>query len=290
VGLQGIPIVLLHGGPGMTQDYFFPDLAAFCSMGYQVFTYDQRGCGYSDESASDPAVINLDTYIDDFEVFCTHFGLKNFILMGHSWGALLAMRCAAAYPDLIKCLILVSPMAISSEGNEAFEAECMKRLEPYQEELGIVKRSDQYREGDPEAINLYYSLIFRAYFADPRKITRLRAVPEYNEEMAANWQRVEEIFTANLFSKPFDFHSDLVKIRAHTLFIHGDVDPLPQEWVEKMCALIPDSKLCIVENAGHFPWLEQPHLFFMFVQAFLFETEGENRGSSIISEALNDSK
>lgn len=271
IGLQGKPFVILHGGPGMTHDYFLPDMQALCQSGYQIFMYDQRGCGYSKESMTNPDAINIDTYIKDFEAFCARFELKDITLMGHSWGGLLAVRCAAAYPELVTNLILVNPMPLSSEGYADFVAQCTKRLEPYQEELGIVRRSDQYREGEVEAANLYYSLIFRAYFANHRKIEGLRSVPEYNKLMAPNWQRVEELFRKNLISKPFDFHEDLSKITANTLFIHGDADPTPREWIDKMRAMIPDSKFREIEKAGHFPWVEQPSKFFLYVQVFLVQ-------------------
>ncbi|WP_109465432.1 prolyl aminopeptidase [Albibacillus kandeliae] len=100
---QGIPVVVLHGGPGggcspAMRRYFNPDV-------YRVILFDQRGCGRSRPHASveDNTTWHL---VADIELIREELGISQWIVFGGSWGATLALIYAQSHPDRVSQLVL----------------------------------------------------------------------------------------------------------------------------------------------------------------------------------------
>ncbi|MDQ5891120.1 MAG: proline iminopeptidase [Candidatus Dependentiae bacterium] len=264
---EGPPIVMLHGGPGMTHDYLVQGLKRLAES-YTLFFFDQRGCGLSRDETMTSETVNLATYVQDIEVLRAHFGLEKIMVLGHSWGGFLAMHYAATYPERVEKLILVGPLPMSYEGCVAFEAECVKRLASYQKELEMVSMSPTYAAGEPEVVEQYYRILFRIYFHNAKRVQELE-LHVRDRETVMRWRTVEEIFTKTFFAEPFDVHHNLKNITARTLFVHGDFDPIVPTFVETMSRLVANSEYVLIKKCGHFPWLEQPRAFFAAVLTFL---------------------
>ncbi|MDB5230877.1 MAG: hypothetical protein JWN76_1682, partial [Chitinophagaceae bacterium] len=93
---KGIPLVLLHGGPGATCHYFHPwfeNAAKFCKIIY----YEQRGCGLSEYKRDTGYTIQQS--IEDLENLRKKLGIKKWIVLGHSYGGYLAQCYAVEHPD-----------------------------------------------------------------------------------------------------------------------------------------------------------------------------------------------
>ncbi len=80
---KGAPLVVLHGGPGLTQDYLLPQMEKLGDHHFVIF-YDQRACGASGGEVSCEK-ITLANYINDLEVIRKAFKLEKMALLGHSW-------------------------------------------------------------------------------------------------------------------------------------------------------------------------------------------------------------
>ena len=108
------PLLLLHGGPGASHDYLYPQML-FLAERHRVITYDQRGGGRS--RTDDPAPITWQTHVDDVRAMVEKFELGNPTIVGYSWGGLLAMlyaiEAAAGRVPMPKRLVLISPAPIS---------------------------------------------------------------------------------------------------------------------------------------------------------------------------------
>ncbi len=105
------PLVLLHGGPGSTHNYFegFDDLAA--QTGRPVVMYDQLGCGRS-SIPDDDQLWQATTWVAELQALRTYLGLTEIHLLGQSWGGMLAIIYACDYqPQGIKSLILASTLS-----------------------------------------------------------------------------------------------------------------------------------------------------------------------------------
>ena len=92
-----IKVLLLHGGPGMSHEFFEVFDSFFPGAGIEYYYYDQLGSAYSDKP-DDPELWTLPRFVDEVEQVRKALGLdaSNFYLYGHSWGGILATEYAAS--------------------------------------------------------------------------------------------------------------------------------------------------------------------------------------------------
>ena len=105
IGEGKIKVLLLHGGPGFTHDYFecFEDFLP--KEGIEFYYYDQLGVGNSD-IPTDTSLWNIPRYVEEVEQVRKGLGLENFYLLGHSWGSMLAMEYLHKYQSHVKAAVL----------------------------------------------------------------------------------------------------------------------------------------------------------------------------------------
>src|SRR6476659_3637327 len=110
VGAGKIKMLTLHGGPGVTHEYFecFEDFLP--QAGVEFYYYDQLGSFYSDQP-DDPSLWTIDRFREEVEQVRAALGLENFILYGQSWGSMLAIEYALKYQKHLKGLVLSSMTA-----------------------------------------------------------------------------------------------------------------------------------------------------------------------------------
>ena len=99
LGDSADPLIVLHGGPGLTLKYLADDLSPLARDRSVIF-YDQRGAGRS-TLVADAAALDAERFADDLEAVRQHFGLERVTLVGHSWGAGVAALYAMRYPDRV---------------------------------------------------------------------------------------------------------------------------------------------------------------------------------------------
>ena len=104
---EGIPILIINGGPGMNSDGFV-DLAKVLSKNNTTIIYDQRGTGKSTLQKPDTATITMQLMAEDIENLRRHLNIQKWAILGHSFGGMLASYYATLYPQNIQLLILSS--------------------------------------------------------------------------------------------------------------------------------------------------------------------------------------
>ncbi len=109
VAIRSEPVVFLHGGPGGVTPaaQIATDAAVVNAAGYEAIFFDQAGSGASGRLPS--REYTLDRFVADLEGLRIALGAPRLVLHGESWGAALALRYAAAHPDRVAGLILLSP-------------------------------------------------------------------------------------------------------------------------------------------------------------------------------------
>lgn len=262
---KGSPIIVIHGGPGLTQDYLLPQMYKLAEKHFVIF-YDQRGCGQSTGEINSKS-INMETYVKDLEAIKKAFNFDKVSVLGHSWGGFLAMEYAITYPDSINKLILANSMPASSEEYDLFIKEYMRRMAPFQEELTEIYKSQSFLEGSPEANERAFRIMFRTYCYSEEKAELLNLF--MTPQASLNQLKVYNCFCESIFSKNFNLHESLKKLRMPVLVIHGDVDPIPFISADNMHTSIRNSHYVLMKNCGHFPYVEEPDLFFNHVFEFL---------------------
>src|SRR5688572_22609042 len=118
---QGQPIIVLHGGPSFDHNYLLPDMDRL-SDSFRLIYYDQRGRGKSAGNVK-PEDVTIESEIEDMESLRDYFQLASVALLGHSWGALLAMEYALRHPERVSHLILMNTAPASHDDFKLFRQE-----------------------------------------------------------------------------------------------------------------------------------------------------------------------
>ncbi len=132
-------LLLLHGGPGATHEYFEACDSYLPAAGIEYYYYDQLGSFYSDQP-DEPELWEVPRFVDEVEQVRQALGLNqdNFYVLGHSWGGILALEYALQYQQYLKGLIISNMMSSIPLYNEYAQRVLMPSMDP--EVLAEIKR------------------------------------------------------------------------------------------------------------------------------------------------------
>ena len=269
----GVPAVLLSGGPGFEVDYMTP-VGDFLPADYRRILLEQRGTGRSRPATLAPESMTLQTVVADLEALRQHLKQDRLFLVGHSWGGMLAMAYAAAYPDRVDRLILIGSGGPTLEFAQWFEDNITARLRPEDVEARSYWQAAAKRGVDRDKAALEgVRAITPGYFFDRAKALAFAA----QLKDGALHQDVSSLLFADLV-KRYDVRPGLKKLDRPVLVVQGHQDPIGDKTAEDIHTLIPRSTLSYINKAGHFPWLEQPEDFRRSLAMFLAQpTSGSQR-------------
>jgi len=131
---NGSPILMLSGGPGFSSDYLQP-IAEALSGSFRSIFFDQRGTGKSVPQKYDTSFISISLTLEDIEFLRNQLGYKQWIILGHSYGGLLASIYAASYPNSVSSIILVSSTGFTTSTLDYLGDNIWFRLLPSDKEL-----------------------------------------------------------------------------------------------------------------------------------------------------------
>src|SRR5262249_35163749 len=142
-----VKLLLLHGGPAATHEYFEALEAPLAAHGVEFFYYDQLGSAFSDQP-TDTSLWTIDRFVDEVEQVRVALGLDkdNFYLLGHSWGGILAVEYALKHGDHLKGLIISSMMMSIPDYNHYADTVLAKQMDPAL--VGEIKAIESRREYD----------------------------------------------------------------------------------------------------------------------------------------------
>ena len=261
---SGTPAILLSGGPGFEVDYMMP-VGDFLPANYRRIFLEQRGTGRSRPASLSPASMTLQTVVEDLEALRQHLKQDRLLLIGHSWGGMLAMAYAVAHPERVDRLILIGSGGPTLEFGQWFDDNIVMRLRPEDVEARSywqaapkngVSRDKAALEG-VRAIAPGYFFDRKTGLAFAATIKDGALHPEVNEMLFGD------------LAKRYDLRDGLKKLDRPVLIVQGHQDPIGDKTAEDIHALIPGSTLTYVNKAGHFLWLEQPDEFRRIVGTFL---------------------
>ena len=267
IGSGSEPVVLIHGGPGLTSDYLADDLAPM-ERNHSLLVYDQRGIGRS-TLVSDSTALAAQRYVEDLEAIRKHLGLEQLTLLGHSWGVAPAALYAMQYPRRVRRMILVGAIPAKRTGLEkAFQAMAAARDSVTVRRMTELSRIRQANPSDLAACREYYHLWFTPFFGASNSASRMKGdVCAGSPESLKNKQKVDKFTFASLGN--WDWTTSLSKVTVPTLIIQGELDPLPVESARMWAAAMPNARLLELTGIGHFPYVEAPEIFFAAVDQFL---------------------
>jgi len=271
---QGQPIIILHGGIVLDHTYFLPDMDRL-SDSYHLIYYDQRGRG---KSIGDTANISIQTEMEDLDGLRQNFGLGSVAVLGHSWGAHLAMEYALGHPQHVSHLILTSTAAASRADNELVSQEWGKRLVPHEDRLTALQASSRYKEGDPTALAEEYRIELSTTIKQPEHLNRVNlsfdlSFAAFTKESVLRGRAIAERLVQETWPREeFDILPRLKQLHKPTLIIHGDDDFVPVEVAAHVARAVPDARFVLLKDCGHFSYVEAAEEFHEAVDAFFADT------------------
>ena len=274
---RGTPLVILHGGPGASHDYFLPYLLPLARQHRLVFI-DERGSGKS-EKLEDPSGYTVENMAEDVEAVRHGLRLGKIGLLGHSCGGVLAQAYALKYQRNLTHLVLCSTFHSTSKMNEVFRRMMAEMNPELRNRIESLEKAGLYGRGKVFERNRYSNGYMVAAWGEAYFPYLYQRRPDPNYDPAANgimsWDLYREmwgssgefIIDGNL--KSVEYGDRLNSITVPTLITAGDHDECAPSISREMHEKISGSKLVILPQSGHMTFVDQPGLFLKAVGEFL---------------------
>ncbi len=272
-----IKVLLLHGGPGGTHEFFE------CFDGYlpneeiEYIYYDQLDSYYSDKP-NDSTLWTTEHFVEEVEQvrIALNMNKDNFYLLGQSWGGILAMEYALKYQKNIKGLIISNMMASAPK----YEQYAKEVLGPQMDPAIYKEIMDMEDKGD-FANPRYSELLFQHYYTQhicrlpldqwPESVTR--AFNHLNPNIYVYMQGHSEFgITGNATLKGWDVSDRLKELKVPTLMIGGKYDTMDPAYMTWMSTQVQNGR-SLTTNGSHLSQYDDPKTYFMGLIQFIRDVD-----------------
>jgi proline iminopeptidase len=257
---RGQPAIVLHGGPDFDYGYLLPELDRFADE-LRLIYYDQRGRGQSARGVQ-PDHVTIGSEVSDVDRVRQHFGLASAVVLGHSWGAVLAAEYALRYPGRVSRLILMNPAPLSSRDLAVLRKAQVEKLGPDMDRQRAIIAGAAYKAGDPDTVAARYRIHFKYALARPEDyeslMARMKAAfVRQGSQGILEARAVEDRLMLDTWGRPdYDLLPRLRELRIPTLVVTGDRDFIPVEIAERIARAFPNATFVNIPDCGHFSYLE----------------------------------
>jgi proline iminopeptidase len=264
---KGKPVFILSGGPGHASFYLDPVARQISQMGYQAIVINQYGTDTTIHNF-DSTRVTLPQFVDDIERLRKHLGFKSFVLLGHSWGGTLAMAYVEKYPQTTSGLILSCSSAFGKEPNDRLMKNLDARLLP----------------SDKAAMNGWYDSVSTGH-SDKRIMLEQRRIRQvaFTYDRANHQRLIDEVVNTSpfnpevgnrMFADAWVLHeypvmNNLKKYPSPVLVLEGRQDIMSVETAQFIQSCFSNAQLQIIEQCGHYPWIDNPEPYFQEIKLFL---------------------
>jgi proline iminopeptidase len=264
---NGIPLLILHGGPGSRSCSMIP---GFSLLGDErpIIFYDQLGSGNS-ERPTDTTLWNTERFVDEIDYLRKNLNLKELHILGHSCGSTFLIEyMITKKPEGVKSVIFSSPMI--STPDWIADAKLLLSQMPANIQDTIHKFETLKNYSAPAylaATDSFYArhLIRKSW---PYKSVECENVGSFNEQVY-NYMWGPTEFTATGTLIDFDRTADLEKIEEPILFVTGEYDEARPETMYKYQKMSQKASVEIIGNAAHMTMIDQPEKMAEAVGNFL---------------------
>jgi proline iminopeptidase len=249
-----VKLLLLHGGPGATHEYFLGFDAFLPAAGVEYYYYDQLGSGWSDQP-DDPSLWRIDRFVDEVEQVRQALGLDadSFFLLGQSWGGILAIEYALRHQEHLKGLVISNMMASVPAYNAYAESVLIPGLD--QATVAEIKRMEaQGLTDDPR----YDELLMSEHYV--KHVLRLpaeqwpepvvRSFSRINKSIYVPMQGPSELGASGTLAE-WDRVADLGRIDVPALVIGGAHDTMDPAHLADMAARLPQGSYLHCPTGSH---------------------------------------
>ncbi len=266
------PLVLLHGGPGSTHNYFEVLDRLAKEDGRELIMYDQIGCGES-YVADRPDLWNAKTWADELVALREHLGLSEIHLLGQSWGGMLLLDYVCNYkPEGLKSLILSSTLPASWMWG--IEQHRMIKELPRKMQDAIEKATSSNDYSDPayqEAEAEYMLRHAAGPVTEESPECLRRPVQKGGEAYVTGWGPNE--YTPMGTLKDYDVTEQLKDIKEPALVINGGNDLCTPYIAKYMYDRIPNSRWELFRTCRHMCFVEDNDRYVELMKEWLNEND-----------------
>lgn len=268
---SGIPLLCLHGGPGIPHDYLEP-LGRLGDARPVVF-YDQLGCGKS-KGPTDPALFTIDRHIAELDAVREALELSAVHILGQSWGGSLAISYALRHPRGVRSYLFSSPSFSTAQWER--DADRLRAELPPDVERTLRHHEEHDWTSCPEylAASLVY---YRRHVCrmDPWPDSLERAFAAEGPQYKVMWGPTEFRCVGTL--KDFDVMDQIATVTTPSLFTCGYYDEATPETTRRCSEMMPDSEFVVFSNSGHVSHLEESERYLQVTADYLARVEARSQ-------------
>jgi proline iminopeptidase len=271
-----VKLLLLHGGPGVTHEYFEACDSWLPAAGVEYYYYDQLGSHYSDQPKIDE-LWELPRFVDEVEQVRIALGLDadNFFLLGHSWGGILATEYALAHPQHLKGLIISNMMMSIPAYNDYAERVLMPEID------GSVLAQIKALEAAGDYLNpRYMELLMQHHYVN--HVLRMplgqwpdpvdRAFRHLNPEVYIPMQGPSELGASGKLLH-WDRTADMARITVPALTIGARYDTMDPAHMEQVARSLPRGRHLDCPNGSHMAMYDDQECYFTGLTRFLADVD-----------------
>ena len=267
-----LKVLLLHGGPGASDELYECFDTWFPRAGIEYYYYDQLGSFRSDQP-DDPSLWEIGRFVDEVDQVRQALGLdsSNFVLLGQSWGGMLAMEYAVHHQQHLKALVISNMMSSSPLYNAYAQNVLMPAMD--QDVLAEIQRFEaEGKTSDPRyeqlLIEHHYVLhLCRMPSAEwPEPVTR--GLSHVNSSIYVPMQGPSELGMSGTL-EDWDRSGDLQHIDVPALVIgatHDTMDPAHLRWMSEQ---LPQGHYLHCPDGSHLAQFDDPGHYFPGLIDFL---------------------
>jgi proline iminopeptidase len=263
---SGRVLVCHPGGPGYSSRYF-GDLGGLSDR-FALVLLDPRGTGDSSRPTA-PSAYAVDDYVADLDELRAELAIDRLLLLGHSHGGVVAQAYAAAYPEHVEKLVLASTLARFQEEQEDAMAVAIEQRKDEPWFADAVQALEAEQAGEWSSDEELAGLALREF---PLYFARFgEAEAAYRRTLAGEIPNGDalRLFNREIFTE-FDLRPVLPRITAPTLVITGEDDFITGPvCAEEIAAGLPDVRVVLIPDCGHFLFVEARAQFRAAVLDFL---------------------
>jgi proline iminopeptidase len=269
-----LKLLTLHGGPGGTHEYFECLDSYLPAAGIEYYLYDQLGSTYSDQP-DDPSLWQVERFVDEVEQVRTALDLdrESFVLLGHSWGGILATEYALHHQEHLKGLVISNMMASCPAYNAYAQDVLMPAMDP--EVLAEIKGYEAHGE---TANPRYMQLLMEHHYvhhvlrmpAEEWPDPVLRTFAHINEAVYVPMQGPSELGLSGSLSE-WDRFDDLARIEVPTLVMGGRHDTMDPAFMAAMADRLPRGRYLDCANGSHMAMYDDQETYMGGLMDFLGE-------------------
>jgi proline iminopeptidase len=261
---DGFPLIVLHGGPGLDHHEFGDYLDPVCDDGVRLLLVDQRAQGRSEPTP--PATWTLERMAQDVIMLALALKLRRYAVLGHSYGAFVALQNAVDYPG--QAVVTVVSGGVASVRDLEGVADALESFEPAELREQVAsswERESSVTTSEEVARLLHDQLPF--HFRDPND----PRIADYERRSAGAVYAPEVLrHFATAEYGGIDLEDRLPEVTQPVLVLAGRYDRVcPAEASERMARLLPRAELHVFEESAHMTFVEEPERYLKVVRAFL---------------------